>query len=90
MQLFLKLFGRWLQLVYVCFDRVVIHGYLSFLMREENVVYFFREVGGVAKITREVFLVHRPSKESMPNARIERAYHKVDESIDDLVELLAA
>ena len=54
MQLFLKLFGRWLQLVYVCFDRVVIQGYLSFLMREENVVYFFREVGGVTKITKEV------------------------------------
>lgn len=56
MQLFLKLFGRWVQWVYACFDRVVIQGYLWFFMREENIVFFFREVCGVAKITRAIFL----------------------------------
>jgi hypothetical protein len=52
---FLKLFGPWVQWAYTCFDRVVINGYLWFLAREENVVYFFREVCGVPKITKEVF-----------------------------------
>jgi len=56
MQLFLKLFGRWVQWAYACFDRVVINGYLWFFMREENIVFFFREVCGVPKITREIFL----------------------------------
>lgn len=52
---FLKLFGHWVQWAYACFDRVVINGYLWFLTREENVVYFFREVCGVPKITKEIF-----------------------------------
>lgn len=56
MQLFLKLFGHWVQWAYACFDRVVINGYLWFFLREENVVFFFREVCGVPKITREIFL----------------------------------
>jgi hypothetical protein len=54
MQRFLKLFGSWIQFFYFCFDRVVINGYLSLLTRENNVVYFFREVCGVSKITKEV------------------------------------
>ncbi len=56
MQHFLMLFGRWVQWSYACFDRVVINGYLWFFMREENVAFFFREVCGVPKITREVFV----------------------------------
>jgi len=56
MQHFLMLFGRWVQWAYACFDRVVINGYLWFFMREENVAFFFREVCGVPKITREVFV----------------------------------
>ena len=56
MQLFLRLFGHWVQWAYACFDRVVIQGYLWFFMREENIVFFFRQVCGVPKITREVFL----------------------------------
>jgi hypothetical protein len=54
MQLFLKLFGAFLQFSYHCFDRIVINGYLSCLSRENQLVYFFREVCGVAKITPEV------------------------------------
>jgi len=54
MQRFLKLFGPYLQWVYHCFDRIVINGYLSFLTRENNVAYFFREVCHKPKITKEV------------------------------------
>ena len=54
MQRFLKLFEPYLQWFYHCFDRIVINGYLSFLTRENNVVYFFREVCQKPKITKEV------------------------------------
>jgi hypothetical protein len=54
MQRFLKLFGPYLQWVYHCFDRIVINGYLSFLTRENNVAYFFREVCNQPQITKEV------------------------------------
>jgi hypothetical protein len=54
MQLFLRLFEPYLQWFYHCFDRIVINGYLSFLTRENNVAYFFREVCHKPKITKEV------------------------------------
>ena len=54
MQRFVKLFGPYLQWVYHCFDRIVINGYLSFLTRENNVAYFFREVCKKPKVTKEV------------------------------------
>ena len=54
MELFTKLFGRLLVLVYHCFDRVVIHGYLSGLSRPEQVVYFFRQVLGIPVVSKEV------------------------------------
>jgi hypothetical protein len=54
MQLFLKLFQPFLQWVYHCFDRIVINSYLSFLTRENNVVYFFRQVRGEPVITKEL------------------------------------
>jgi hypothetical protein len=38
MELFTKLFGNLLAFVYHCFDRIVIHGYLSALSRPEQVV----------------------------------------------------
>jgi hypothetical protein len=56
MQLFLKLFEPYLQWFYHCFDRIVINGYLSFLTRENNVAYFFREVCKKPKITKEVLI----------------------------------
>ena len=40
MERFTKLFGNLLVFVYHCFDRIVIHGYLSGLSRPEQVVYF--------------------------------------------------
>ena len=54
MELFTKLFGSLLVFVYHCFDRIVIHGYLSALTRPEQVVYFFRQVVGVEAVDKEV------------------------------------
>jgi hypothetical protein len=54
MELFIKLFGDLLAFVYHCFDRIVIHGYLTGLSRPEHVVHFFREVVGVPVITKEI------------------------------------
>jgi hypothetical protein len=54
MELFLKLFGDLLVFVYHCFDRIVIHGYLSGLSRPEQVVHFFRRVLGVPVLSKEV------------------------------------
>jgi len=53
-QLFLKLFEPYLQWFYHCFDRIVINGHLLGLMREAQVVYFFRDVCGHAKLTKEL------------------------------------
>jgi hypothetical protein len=54
MESFAKLFGSLLVFVYHCFDRVVIHGYLSGLSRPEQVVYFFRQVLGIPVVSKEV------------------------------------
>jgi len=54
METFTKLFGSLLIFVYHCFDRIVINGYLSGLSRPEQVVYFFRDVVGVAVIDKAV------------------------------------
>ena len=54
MELFTQLFGDLLAFVYHCFDRIVIHGYLSGLSRPEQVVYFFREVLGNPVVSKEV------------------------------------
>src|ERR1700750_2820875 len=54
MELFTKLFGILLAFVYHCFDRMVIHGYLSALSRPEQVVYFFRQVLGVPVVSKEI------------------------------------
>jgi len=54
MEDFTQLFGNLLALVYHCFDRIVIHGYLSGLSRPEQVVYFFRQVLGLPVVRKEV------------------------------------
>jgi hypothetical protein len=53
MELFAKLFNSLLVLVYHCFDRIVIHGYLSALSRPEQVVYFFRHILGIPVVSKE-------------------------------------
>jgi hypothetical protein len=54
MELFTQLFGDLLAFVYHCFDRIVIYGYFSGLSRPEQVVHFFRNIVGVAAVTKEV------------------------------------
>src|SRR5437899_3021679 len=54
MERFIQLFADFLSLVYHCFDRIVIHGYLSGLSRPEQVVYFFRHVLGVPVVSKEI------------------------------------
>src|SRR6266436_6679599 len=54
MERFIQLFADFLALVYHCFDRIVIHGYLSGLSRPEQVVYFFHEVLGIPVVSKEV------------------------------------
>ena len=54
MELFAKLFDSLLVFVYHCFDRIVIHGYLSGLSRPEQVVHFVRHVLGIRVVGKEV------------------------------------
>ena len=54
MDIFTKLFSEFLVFVYHCFDRIVIHGYLTALSRPELVVHFFRDIVGVAEVSKEV------------------------------------
>jgi hypothetical protein len=54
MEQFTKLFGGLLAFVYHCFDRIVIRAHLPLLTRPENIVHFFRDLHGVAAITKEV------------------------------------
>jgi hypothetical protein len=54
MERFIQLFADFLSLVYHCFDRMVIHGYLSGLSRPEQVVYFFRQVLGIPVVSKEI------------------------------------
>ena len=54
MGVFTKLFGEFLVFVYHCFDRIVVHGYLTALSRPELVVHFFRDIVGVAEVSKEV------------------------------------
>jgi hypothetical protein len=53
MEAFSTLFGSLLALVYHCFDRIVIQGYLPLLTREEHIVHFFRDVHAIYPITKE-------------------------------------
>jgi hypothetical protein len=53
METFHKLFGSLLVLVYHCFDRIVVQGYLPLLTREEHIVHFFRDVHGIYPITKQ-------------------------------------
>jgi hypothetical protein len=54
MERFTRLFQTLLVFVYHCFDRIVIHGYLSGLSRPEQVVHFLRHVVGVPVVSKEV------------------------------------
>ena len=53
MEIFAKLLGSLLALVYHCFDRIVILGPLPLLTRPENIVHFFRDIHQVHTISKE-------------------------------------
>ena len=53
MEIFAKLLGSLLALVYHCFDRIVILGHLPLLTRPENIVHFFRDIHQVHTISKE-------------------------------------
>lgn len=44
--------------VYHCLDLIVINGYLSMLLRPEQVVYFFKDVLAQQCFTKEVLSAH--------------------------------
>lgn len=54
MENFVALFESMIRFTYHCFDRIVIHGYLTSLTRASNVVYFFRFVVGEKQVTQGV------------------------------------
>jgi len=54
MEEFIQLFGDLLAFTYHCFDRIVIHGYLSGRSRPEQVVYFVRQVLALPGVRKEV------------------------------------
>ena len=54
MEEFTRLLGNLLAFVYHCFDRIVIHGYLSGLSRPEQVAYFVRQILGLPLVSKEV------------------------------------
>jgi hypothetical protein len=45
-----ELLGQHVQFSYTALDRIVLNGYIERLQRPENLVYFFRDVGGVSCI----------------------------------------
>jgi hypothetical protein len=54
MEEFTQLFSKLLAFIYECFDRIVIHGYLSGLSRPEQVVYFVRQILGIPVVSKDV------------------------------------
>ena len=54
MDRFLQLFGHFVQFSYACWDRIVLRGYYPRLQPPENIVHFFRDVCGDARITPAV------------------------------------
>jgi hypothetical protein len=49
-----EVLGERVQFRYTCLDRIVLHGYLTGLQRPEQLVYFFRDVVGIACIEPRV------------------------------------
>ena len=60
METFSKLFERFLDFGYHCFDRMVIQGYLPLLTRPEHIVHFFRDMHGQYPITPQVLAKRTP------------------------------
>lgn len=54
MDLFTTLFGSWLTLVYHCFDRMVISGYLMGLLKPGQVAHWLRASENVPGVTKQI------------------------------------
>lgn len=54
MERFIQLFGRFVDFTYSVWDRIVLRGYYERLQRPANIVYLFRDVGGISPITPQV------------------------------------
>ena len=74
MDVFTKPFGEFLLFVYHCFDRIVIHGYLTALPRPELVVRFFRNIVGVAEVSKEVLGQRTNDSQSWVEAYARKAF----------------
>jgi hypothetical protein len=82
MELFTQLFGNLVAFAYHCFDRIVIHGYLTGLTRP---LFFHKRLCGPLANSR---FHHQPDPQHRPNSRLEAAYHRADKAIEHIVELL--
>ena len=91
MDLFTKLFGHLLLFVYHCFDRIVIHGYLSGLSRPEQVVYFFRQVVGQPVVDKATLSQRTSDYQNWVEAyaRIELPWKAITHSWNPFVPLAA-
>ena len=87
MELFTKLFGNLIAFVYHCFDRIVIHGYLSALSRPEQVVHFFRQVLGVPVVSKEILSQRTADYQNWVERRVELR-SKLDELATEELERL--
>ena len=75
MDVFTKLFGDFLVFVYHCFDRIVIHGYLTALSRPELVVHFFRDIVGVAEVSKEALSQRTNDYQRWVEAYARKSFH---------------
>jgi hypothetical protein len=82
MDVFTELFGNLLAFVYHCFDRIVIHGYLSALSRPEQVVHFVRKVVGVPVVSKEILSQRGDSQARRVEERLLKpGFHRRDLAI---------
>ena len=59
METFMRVYGNLNVLVYHCFDRIVIRGYLLYAVASGSVHFFFHKVVGIPLITKEVLVFQR-------------------------------
>jgi len=90
MELFKKLFEKYIVFYYSCFDRIVINGYIRILQNEQSVVYFFKNISKYKCITK--YILEKRTKEYQKwvdafirNNKIPSKWAEKDESKEDVV-----
>jgi len=53
MEQFLSLFKDFIRFTYSCFDRIVLNGYIVNLIKESDIIYFFKQIVGKKLIDKE-------------------------------------